>query len=192
MWKPIALVACCAMAVTPFALANEGNSTPTPTNETSTACSASEYHESGAKQVLRQAWSRDRWQDRRPVRDSERRELEAHRACLDGDGKGDVARYAKRKKEHFALYRRYRQVAPFEGYRGRGVWLTYLAVPRYIVDCESGGSWFAYNPSGASWLYQLLGWGAPRPTSPEAKVRNHEIAYRVSGGSRNFSAWVCA
>lgn len=101
-------------------------------------------------------------------------------------------KHVRKHKSKFDLYQTYRRVAPFAGYRGRGTWLTHLAVPRYIVDCESGGSWYAYNSSGASWLYQLLGWGAPRPDSAQAKVANHVIAHRVSGGSSNFSPWVCA
>lgn len=67
------------------------------------------------------------------------------------------------------------------------------AIPPYIVACESGGSWSAYNPSGASGPYQLLGWGAPMPANTAARMaRHHEIAAGLWAGGRGASHWVCA
>ena len=164
-----------------------------PTDPTPHTCDqrSAERHYTQARQVIRAGWSLGRWQA--GPKPEQRREVARHIGCLERKrDRAKIQTLVKSKQAKLRLYRRYREVAPFTGYQGRGIWTTHLAVPRYIVDCESRGSWFAYNSSGASWLYQLLGWGAPYPGSAEAKVRNHEIAHSVSGGSRNFSPWACA
>lgn len=67
------------------------------------------------------------------------------------------------------------------------------AIPTYIVECESGGSWSAYNPSGAVGPYQLLGWGAPYPAvTMHEKMMHHRIARDVWAGGAGASNWVCA
>jgi hypothetical protein len=76
---------------------------------------------------------------------------------------------------------------PYAGPNG-----TRWAIPWPIVACESGGDWYAHNPSGASGPYQLLGWGAPYPAVTEAqKMENHRIAARVWNGGRGAFNWVC-
>jgi hypothetical protein len=66
------------------------------------------------------------------------------------------------------------------------------AIPCSIIACESGFSWSAYNPSGASGPYQLLGWGAPMPAdTPAKKLRHHQIAARLWNGGAGRSHWVC-
>jgi hypothetical protein len=93
----------------------------------------------------------------------------------------------QRERLAFGRYRALRQIAP---YPGGGTW---WAVPYSIVLCESGGSWSAYNPSGAVGPYQLLGWGAPYPARTwREKMENHRIAARVYAGGGGASNWVCA
>ncbi len=80
----------------------------------------------------------------------------------------------------------YRALTPYVG--GSGRW----AIPWPIVVCESGGSWFAANPSGAVGPYQLLGHGAPYPaTTMDAKMENHRIASELYAGGAGRGAWVC-
>lgn len=68
-----------------------------------------------------------------------------------------------------------------------------FAIPCYIVECESGYSWNAANPSGAVGPYQLLGWGAPYPADTKAeKMKNHRIAAELWAGGAGASNWVCA
>jgi len=82
---------------------------------------------------------------------------------------------------------RYWQLTPYLGPHG-----SRWAIPWGIVRCESGGSWSAYNPSGASGPYQLLGHGAPFPADTRAeRMANHRIAARLWNGGRGRSAWVC-
>lgn len=79
-------------------------------------------------------------------------------------------------------------VTPFVGPDGRR-W----AIPWYIVACESGGRWDAYNPSGAAGPYQIMAMhGRPFPANTTAtRLRHHQIARNLylSQGSR---PWVCA
>ena len=103
-------------------------------------------------------------------------------------------RGARNTIEHFRLWRRYRQAAPHAGLREGDPWLRYLAVPSYIVRCETNGyhgesRWRAANSSGAAGPYQLMPeWGRPFPANtPEEKVRNHEIASGLA-----LSNWACA
>jgi hypothetical protein len=91
---------------------------------------------------------------------------------------------ADNTKAHFYLYRHYRQITPYRCLRGRE---GTFAIPCYIIECESHFNWWAHNPSGASYIYQLLGWGAPPPNSFRNRVRNHEIAHSLS-----LSNWACA
>ena len=58
-----------------------------------------------------------------------------------------------------------------------------------IAICESGGNPNAYNPSGASGLWQIL--GAPFPGNlfdPATNARMAVAKYTAAGG---FSPWVC-
>jgi LysM repeat protein len=58
-----------------------------------------------------------------------------------------------------------------------------------IAECESGGNTHAYNPSGASGLWQIL--GVPFPGNPFDGPTNARMAvakFRAAGG---FSPWVC-
>lgn len=105
--------------------------------------------------------------------------------------------YIRRAKGRFFLWRRYRQATPYQGFRGEGSYLRYLAIPRPIVECETQGfrgegRWRARNSSGAQGPAQLLGWPAPYPAvSATEKVRYWEVTrhvLRVQG----LGAWACA
>jgi hypothetical protein len=67
------------------------------------------------------------------------------------------------------------------------------AIPCHIVGCESGGSWSAYNPSGAAGPYQIMpGWGRPFPVRSAAdRLAHHRIAARLYNGGAGASHWVC-
>jgi hypothetical protein len=87
-------------------------------------------------------------------------------------------------KDHFRLYQHYRQITPYRCLRGHE---GTFAIPCYIISCESHFNWWAQNTSGAKWIYQLLGWGAPPPSTFRNRVRNHEIARSLS-----LDNWACA
>ncbi len=59
-----------------------------------------------------------------------------------------------------------------------------------IAECESGGNPDAYNPSGASGLWQILGQVVPGNIfSPSVNAENAVTKYRDAGDS--FSPWMC-
>ena len=63
-------------------------------------------------------------------------------------------------------------------------------IPTSIVMCESGGSWSAYNPSGALGPYQLLGKGAPWPVTTYAQAQvHHQIAAKLWAGGSGAGHW---
>lgn len=94
-----------------------------------------------------------------------------------------IARHLKRYRSHHIYRLKVNRLTPY------GRW----AIPGYIVQCESRGSWSAYNSSGASGPYQLLGWGAPMPANTRARrLQHHRIASRLWSGGSGASNWVCA
>jgi hypothetical protein len=89
--------------------------------------------------------------------------------------------------QHKIQARAIRRLTPYRCSFGRS------AIPCYVVMCESGGRWNAWNPSGAIGPYQLLGWGAPWPVRTRAdRLAHHRIAARLWNGGRGASNWVCA
>jgi hypothetical protein len=194
---PLAVLVSAALALTPIALAEDGNSIdPTPTT-----CDryTNTYHVRSARKMVRAAWAERKWQDRTPVHNGQREVIRYHIDCLDlrKDQRAIGRTWAKQRKQ-FRLWRRYRRAAPFAGFQGEGRYLRFLAVPAYIVACETNGysgegRWYAANPSsGASGPAQLLGWGQPYPAdSPSEKVRYWEIAASVWSSSGS-EAWACA
>jgi hypothetical protein len=59
-----------------------------------------------------------------------------------------------------------------------------------IAECESGGNPHAYNPSGASGLWQILGQVVPGNIfDPMVNAENAVAKFRASGDS--FAQWVC-
>ena len=63
-----------------------------------------------------------------------------------------------------------------------------------IAECESGGRTDAYNPSGATGLWQILGQVVPgNLTDPAVNAANAVAKFDAGNGVThdNFSAWVC-
>ncbi len=59
-----------------------------------------------------------------------------------------------------------------------------------VAECESGGRQYAYNPSGASGYWQILGEVVPGNVyDPMVNARNAVAKWRASG--KTFAQWVC-
>jgi len=186
------LLSTCAVLVTGVALADDGiitDQTPATCDSRSAAT-----HIKQAKRTINAGWSRKRW--RHGPKKAQGRAVKSHLRCLKrAKDRNRIKSYLRGKAAHLRLYRIYRRVAPYRGFRGEGIWLTWLAVPRYIVACETNGyhgegRWRARNgSSSASGPYQMLDtWNRPMPAdTPEKKVQHHISASRLG-----LSNWACA
>ena len=138
-----------------------------------TAADAAEGDPRATCTPLKVIYAEKEWRDAKP--------LDGRKACRVKSWRG-----ARNTIDHFRLYRDYRQMAPVRCHGGAE---GYYAIPCYVVACESGYSWRAYNPSGAAGVYQIMPeWGRPFPIrSFEDRVAHHEIASGLT-----LSNWVCA
>jgi hypothetical protein len=164
----VALVlVCAAVAIAPAsATQSGGNTTPT--------CNESEAHA-----ALHRKTARKNWRAESPLKGTS--------LCV-------PRRHVAKHMTGFRRWQSYREVDPYRGFNEGDPYLKWLAVPAYIVSCETKGyrgegRWHARNSSGAAGVYQLMPfWGAPYPANTaREKVQNHEIASRLSLGN-----WACA
>jgi len=150
------------------------------------------------KHQLARSFSAKRWRDKTPVRPAERRRLHRMKRCAATPWHtrrmGQLERRARaehraRRRQRLERRRERRELLPYRGPDGRR-W----AIPWYIVRCESGGSWSAYNPSGAAGPYQIMPMhGRPWPVRTRAdRWEHHRIAARLWAGGRGAHNWVCA
>jgi len=129
-----------------------------------------------------------------------------HGRCGDGDGDGMDANCAvifpgTRAHAHVPAHAAAtpRAVTHYGDYGFSGLEQLWLAAggPGWaafsaatIAMCESGGNPRAYNPSGASGLWQILGLPFPGdPFNPGTNARMAVAKFRGAGDS--FSPWVC-
>lgn len=63
------------------------------------------------------------------------------------------------------------------------------AIPEYIVMCESGGSWDAYNPSGAAGPYQLMPFHFGDDARNHSQAEQHAMAAKIWAGGAGAQAW---
>lgn len=175
MWRQaLALVACCAVVGSPIALADAGNSTPTPTIE------AQAPPPCAGRAELRRAFAHSRW----------RRGPAAHPPpCSHAQ--------EARLRASFRTYRAYRRLAHYRGFREGDEYLAWLPIPAYIVACETRGyrgegRWLASNTSGAQGPAQLIGWGAPNPARTDAQKLAYWRAAARARDEQGFGAWECA
>lgn len=174
MWKALALVACSASVIAvPVALASEGDLTQTQKAE-HLRLAADDVPLAPAPTCtpIKQVYSERNWRLAHPA-------TEAVLCPSSRAGRRNTIR-------HFYEYRHYRQIATMKCLDGREGYFVPNVGSCSTIECESHFNWWAQNPSGALWVYQLLGWGAPPPSSFHNRLRNHEIAATLGR-----SAWVC-
>jgi hypothetical protein len=105
-------------------------------------------------------------------------------------------------KKQFYHYRIYRENSPNPGFSGEGKWLEWLAIPSYIVSCETQGyvgmaRYHAVNPSSsAGGTYQILpstwvmygGHGSPSEAPPWEQAKVARSIWVTSGAGQ----WACS
>lgn len=178
--------------------------TPTPTATATPAPPPTYWERNGCSQGVKQAKYRralrrvyrftDAGGNYRAARVTKkaRERLERRRKCAySKKARSNMRRATKERAKSWRFHRKIDRLTPF------GEW----AIPAYIVMCESGGNYRAWNQSGsdASGAYQFLGsswraWGGGRYASAAAYAppwAQHIVAaryYRAAG----TSPWECA
>jgi hypothetical protein len=184
---------------------DENTSTPTiPSTHPTCSGKPVKFHATRARKVVRGAFAFRKWRKDHPWTRDHRRRFNQQRDCLlvgTGKQRAGLNRYKRQKRKAFERHKR-KQEAKRQGsgsdcISGVTVYMIgsqCIAIPAYIVACESGGSWSAYNPSGAAGIYQIMPfWGRPFPVdSVEDKREHHRIAARIWNGGAGASNWVCA
>lgn len=124
-----------------------------------------------------------------PLTRGQKTYLKHVRMCLANKKKSKKARrYQQYLREKFRMRLAYYRVTPYVCSNG-----TRWAIPCYIIACESGYSWSAYNgSSGARGPYQFLGWDVPWPVDSRAdQLAHHRMGAYLWNGGRGRSHWVC-
>lgn len=142
--------------------------------------------------LFKDAYALERWESG-PKR-SEIKAAQDHKACIRIERtRKQLSEYRQRRAKGLDAYAaQQRQVASLTPYPGPNG--THWAIPWYVVDCESGGDWGAYNASSsATGPYQMLPstYAGVCETCDWGHNDQHLAASRVwarSGGSE----WSCA
>lgn len=186
-----AFLAVVVLAGVVVAVARAEDQPPPTIDRTPLTCDphAIAWHMKDARAVARVGYRLAKWRDPKPLSAYQRHRLGWHVRCSRSPAHDrKIRRYTRKRKATFHRYRSLRRVT---AYNCGGRW-SWWAIPCSIISCESGFSWSAYNPSGASGPYQLLGWGAPMPANTWArKLAHHRIAASVWAGGAGRSNWVC-
>jgi hypothetical protein len=137
--------------------------------------------------AVKQVYGFDRW--KHPAKRPARRWVAGMAQCVPGG-----PAYVRHHRWLFNRHRAYRLVTPFRGFPDEGYWLKYLAVPRWVVEAETGNCnsphmtgrqrgrcrWGDVNTSsGACGPYQELG-HIPCDSPP---LRHHQLAHSLPRGS---------
>jgi len=193
-----------ASICTAFAIATAAITLPDATSGASArTCDGQSIpsHVQAANLIVHQAYRpRPQWDSPDPMfyknRDAR---WDAHRRCLNPDR--PKRRITEHRRDAEAQWRQERRTER-KGHRRREWRRDHLpyrcgpgraAIPCYVVACESGFDWGAYNSSGAAGWYQLMAEHGRRwPVgSWSDKKQHHKIALSLWGGP-NDSDWVCA
>lgn len=159
------------------------------------------YHLDRTNELFKKGYDKDRWEDKTPLKNKEKRAVKKHKFCLNrSEDRQRVENQRDRHKKKFSKYRReqifIQKYTPFPGPNG-----TYWAIPWSIVSCESGGNFTQTNNagSGAGGAYQIMpdtwinyggGKWASRAEYAPPKAQ-HIIASRIWAGGSGRSQWEC-
>lgn len=147
--------------------------------------------------AVTQVFGLKRW--KHPPKRGARNWLDQEAACVPGG----PALVAKQRKL-FERHRAYRLVTPYRGWSDEGYWLTWLAIPRWVMDAETSQCdalrglaagrcrWTIRNSSsGACGPYQFIGHTSCDASSDADKLRHHQTGHQVLGdeGPGAWTPW---
>lgn len=142
--------------------------------------------------LYRSAYALERW-DQGPKR-SDIRKAQAHKRAIEIKSvRAQLGDFRDKRRRLFDQHRASQletaKLTPYAGPNG-----TRWAIPWYVVDCESGGDWGAYNTSsGATGPYQMLPstYSGVCRSCDWSEVDQHYsagVVWQRSGGAE----WACA
>lgn len=159
-------------------------------------------HVSAGRRIARESYADRRWRRTRPLSRRKARAIRYHVACLERRrDRRAITVYAKRRRERLRRWRRFRRVTPEPGLAGEGRWLRHLAIPAYVVRCETrgrtgmaryrvrGGGAGAYQIQDPTWR----NYGGTRfaPTADRASPTEQATIARSILAVQGPSAWAC-
>lgn len=159
----------------------------------------STQHASEARQIIKQGYAKKRYKERHPLGEKTRSELELHISC--SDHPDQLRDLREREKRDFFDWREYRKYTPYRGFSGEGPYLRWLAIPRFVVACETngyrgrgrftvrGGGDGAYQIQPPTWAR----WGGSKfaPTANLATPLEQAIVARRILAGQGPGAWAC-
>ena len=158
-----------------------------------------------ARGLAQAIYAERKWKDRTPAKASQHGWFSWHVRCIYDPSTDHRLRAFKRKqKREFYRWREYRLIAPYPGLRGEGRWLRWLAIPAYVVLCESGhkgeygvSRWKVRSGDGGLGPYQHTPWASGRPVPWPVggygdKMKHHRTAADMWAGGSGASQWHCA
>lgn len=168
------------------------------------------FHKVKAKGLARATYAERKWQDQTPAKRGQHRWFRWHILCIyDPPTDHRLRAFKKKQKAAFYRWRAYRLVAPYRGFKGEGRWLRWLAIPKYVVQCESGDNlaeirawgfrnrWQVESSDGGLATYQHTPWASGRPVPWPVrgygdKLKHHQTAADMWAGGSGASQWHCA
>jgi hypothetical protein len=119
-----------------FALTGFGPTTDAATSDaTPNTCDSQKvnYHLNRTDALLQKGYSKKRWEDETPLKDSEKQAIKSHKFCLtQKSDRKEVSEQREKYKERFEAYRLQRTILPFKGPDG-----NWYAIPYQVVWCET-------------------------------------------------------
>jgi hypothetical protein len=198
---PVLIALLVMSAVVSIATADQG-SVPVRADATPGSCDGLtvKFHKHRAFSLIEKGHDRKRFPDKTPMKGSEKRALSKHKLCIQIEKIRDQIeeRRDNATKVYESFYKSEKFRIKYTPYYFGEPGLEYVAIPPYIVECETNGyygeeRWNAANPSGAYGPYQIMAMhGRPAPVNSEAdKRQHHKIAAHLwaTGGE---SQWECA
>lgn len=150
-------------------------------------------HVRKAKEIIAYAFRHKSWRDGHDFTKKRKRRVERHKQTIQGAPRFrfKIRTHLVAKRQSFKRWAAKQEAAALQGSTNPADWTPNgWAIPAHIVSCESGGSWSAYNPSGALGPYQFYGWPIPWPVTNYAEAQQHHaMAAKLWAGGSGASHW---
>lgn len=181
------------------ALSLVGFAAPAVTQSTTEPIACPAHPAAEQRQLAARVFAHRNWRSPEPG-PGRVRQMRKLRSCAPRSALPAMRRAWREGKRRLYQYAVLRRVAPYRGFEGEGLWLTWLPIPRWIVYretrehnpplCSDGTRWSCTNPkSGACGPEQLNGWTSCSYGTVRDKLRITRVAHRLWNGGAGASNW---